>query len=205
MNADNQVGPPPLNLRQSPKSCFPAWSKPKSPILDSQMEEIKFKHREQDHSIPFSREISTVPPTGLADRHTKTATAPPTGSPTLAPKPGYRHRPEDDILVQPLTQSRYPEAPRPSSPPALPSHSCGDPVQCPSQYFYDLPMEIHETIVDHLVGPLESVGILSDPSTRNWSKAMRHPRRKQMSDLALVSRAWKSLIQKRVYRHSGLS
>lgn len=37
---------------------------------------------------------------------------------------------------------------------------------------------------------------------RDWSKLMRHPRRRQISDLALVTRCFRILVQQRIYRHS---
>ena len=177
-----------------------------SSILDLTMEGPKFKRRHPDQTGIFYRDTphqSVTTPAGLTDRHIKTATAPPTGSPTLAPRPGYRHRPEDDILVQPLSQSGYLEAPRASNVSVFPSVTSSISAKPPSSGFNDLPIEIHDAIIDHLIGPLGSLGSsFSDGPSRNWSNAMRHPRRKQMSDLALVSRVWKPLIQERLYRHS---
>lgn len=37
---------------------------------------------------------------------------------------------------------------------------------------------------------------------RDWSKLMRHPRRRQISDLALVTICFRILVQQRIYRHS---
>ncbi|KAK2871755.1 hypothetical protein FQN49_002867 [Arthroderma sp. PD_2] len=71
-------------------------------------------------------------------------------------------------------------------------------------HFNDLPPEIHETILDYLLGVRGSTlaSITSTTvTTSSWSKALRHPRRKALSDLALVSRAYRALVQGRIYRH----
>lgn len=69
----------------------------------------------------------------------------------------------------------------------------------------DLPTEIHEAVLDHLFGvrgaALASVTPTSSTAS-SWSKTLRHPRRKALSDLALVSRTWRPLVQERIYRHS---
>lgn len=173
----------------------------------SAMESSNAKHRQQDSATMFSRDAayqSIAPSLGITDRHAKTSTAPPTGSPTLAPKTGYRHRPEDDILVQPLTQSNYPEAPRAINPPVLPPLASTS-ANAPTTRLNDLPIEIHNTILDYLAGSMGSLSSSSSRCTRrDWSKSCRHPRRKQLSDLALVSRTWRQLLQERLYRHSEL-
>lgn len=76
-----------------------------------------------------------------------------------------------------------------------------------SIHLADLPVEVQEGVIDHLAGHL--IGTIPNSVTppsgpRNWSTAMRHPRRKQISDLALVSKTWRGLIQERLYRHSML-
>lgn len=71
--------------------------------------------------------------------------------------------------------------------------------------FMDLPVEIHEGIIDHLYGILGSTSPAAAGSVhvlKNWSNAMRHPRRRQLSDLTLVSPTWRRIIQERLYRHS---
>lgn len=170
------------------------------------MESSTLKQRQQDQPAVFSRDGAPQPITpnlGFTDRHGKPSTAPPTGSPTLAPKPGYRHRPEDDILVQPLTQSGYPDTPRANNPPVLPLLASNPSPKARTNGLNDLPIEIHDAIIDNLAGSLGSLHVAnSRVITRNWSHAMRHPRRKQLSDLALVSRVWRPLIQERLYRHS---
>lgn len=66
----------------------------------------------------------------------------------------------------------------------------------------DLPAEIHECILDHLFG--FRVSPTSKSSVTRWGTAMRHPRRKELSELSLVSRAWSVLVQERLYRHVKL-
>ncbi len=117
-------------------------------------------------------------------------------------KARVKYRPEDDILVHSTTQ--------------VESRTTGELVlklaastlnhtQNPRTSLNDLPLEIQEGIIDYTHGSLGSAA--SDGSTnarvaRNWSLAMRHPRRKQLSDLALVSKSWRKLVQRRLYRHS---
>lgn len=70
--------------------------------------------------------------------------------------------------------------------------------------FQDLPPEIHDAIIDHLFGERASTFTTSAPgklSACSWSKAFRHPRRKALSNLALISPVWRPLVQSRIYRH----
>ncbi|KAI9808821.1 MAG: hypothetical protein M1827_007196 [Pycnora praestabilis] len=67
-----------------------------------------------------------------------------------------------------------------------------------------LPVEIQESILDHLFGVRGSTASSasdSSPALRGWSNVLRHPRRRQLSNLALVSQTWRQLIQERLYRH----
>ncbi|KAH6615442.1 hypothetical protein B0J18DRAFT_437342 [Chaetomium sp. MPI-SDFR-AT-0129] len=66
----------------------------------------------------------------------------------------------------------------------------------------DLPAEIHECILDHLFG--FRVSAASKSSVTRWGTALRHPRRKELSELSLVSGAWRVMIQERLYRHIKL-
>lgn len=70
--------------------------------------------------------------------------------------------------------------------------------------FVDLPIEIHEVILDYLFGERTSPVGAKTPGTPtvSWSKAMRHPRRKVLSNLSLILRVWRPLVQDRLYRHS---
>ena len=70
----------------------------------------------------------------------------------------------------------------------------------------NLPVEIHECILDHLFGVRLSASSRMSPSDmshslRNWNTKLRHCRRREVSDLALVSKKWRVLIQDRLYRH----
>lgn len=73
--------------------------------------------------------------------------------------------------------------------------------------FENLPIEIHEAILDHLFGERASAFTTTAPgksSARSWTKALRHPRRKALSNLSLIARVWRPLVQDRIYRHSEL-
>ncbi|KAI0400776.1 hypothetical protein F4802DRAFT_469914 [Xylaria palmicola] len=79
----------------------------------------------------------------------------------------------------------------------------------PALTLTQLPIEIHECILDHIFGyrvSTTSPSSLSIPSVnaRSWSSALRHSRRKELSNLALVSSLWRDLIQERLYRHIKL-
>ncbi|KAH8429049.1 uncharacterized protein LDX57_006720 [Aspergillus melleus] len=82
-----------------------------------------------------------------------------------------------------------------------------DPVETsdqPDLRFEDLPIEIHEAILDYLFGERTSALTTAGPgksSARSWNKSLRHPRRKALSNLSLISPVWRSLVQERIYRH----
>ncbi|KAE9367001.1 hypothetical protein N431DRAFT_445687 [Stipitochalara longipes BDJ] len=69
----------------------------------------------------------------------------------------------------------------------------------------DLPTEIHEQILDHLFGVRSSASSRTtagkSKALRGWGTALRHSRRREVSELALVSKKWRVLIQDRLYRH----
>lgn len=68
----------------------------------------------------------------------------------------------------------------------------------------DLPEEVQQGVLDIIMGTLSStLSSVGDTShgMRNWSNAMRHPRGKYVSELALVSRSWCRMIQERLFRH----
>jgi hypothetical protein len=77
------------------------------------------------------------------------------------------------------------------------------PIQLPTEParmgLNDLPAEIHECVLDHLFG--FRVSTTSKSSIVRWGTALRHSRRKELSELALVSPVWRGLIQERLYRH----
>lgn len=68
--------------------------------------------------------------------------------------------------------------------------------------FSGLPTEIHELILDHLFGVRASTANTTS-SSRGWSTALRHSRRRQLSDVALISRSYRELVQGRLFKHSG--
>lgn len=72
----------------------------------------------------------------------------------------------------------------------------------------NLPVEIHECILDHLFGVRLSASATMRTSSsggtkalRGWSTALRHSRRRDVWELALVTEKWRQLIQERLYRH----
>ncbi|PWY78048.1 hypothetical protein BO94DRAFT_472422 [Aspergillus sclerotioniger CBS 115572] len=78
------------------------------------------------------------------------------------------------------------------------------PRSCRSElHFEDLPIEIHEAILDYLFGERASAFTSCAPgkSVRSWNKSLRHPRRKALSNLALITPVWRALVQDRIYRH----
>ncbi|KAL4907705.1 hypothetical protein BDW74DRAFT_166372 [Aspergillus multicolor] len=72
--------------------------------------------------------------------------------------------------------------------------------------FEHLPVEIHETVLDHLFGERTSTfaGVSGKSSAQSWHKSLRHPRRKALSNLALILPVWRILVQDRIYRHVKL-
>ena len=148
----------------------------------------------------------TIPTTPLIDRSQCRSTPRAlTSKPSPALKPRFKNQTEDDISVQSLSQTGdqcIETADDPFQIPALKPRKDSEP---PKSHLQDLPPEILEEIFGHVVGHLGST--LSDPSdsqtnVRNWNVIMRHPRRKNVADLALVSDTWRRLIQERIYRHS---
>jgi hypothetical protein len=71
-----------------------------------------------------------------------------------------------------------------------------------------LPTEIHEAILDHIFGYRVSATSVSSMKMAHvagkWGVALRHARRRELSNLALVSRRWRGLVQQRLYRHIKL-
>ncbi|KAL8959553.1 MAG: hypothetical protein Q9193_003607 [Seirophora villosa] len=71
-------------------------------------------------------------------------------------------------------------------------------------HFGELPTEVLDRIVSYLAGPLmgpTSKSSCGPRGPRNAGTAMWHPRRKQLSNLALVSIVFRDLMQQRIYRH----
>ena len=68
----------------------------------------------------------------------------------------------------------------------------------------DLPVEVQGQILDYIFGDLRSINPGTStifPGFTSIASLMRHPRRKAVSDVALVSRQWRDLVQERIYRH----
>ncbi|KAH8752644.1 hypothetical protein F5882DRAFT_432495 [Hyaloscypha sp. PMI_1271] len=87
-----------------------------------------------------------------------------------------------------------------------PVHSLQAPQsESSSSALNDLPTEIHEQILDHLSGVRSSASSRTtagkSKALRGWGTALRHSRRREVSELALVSNKWRELIQDRLYRH----
>lgn len=82
------------------------------------------------------------------------------------------------------------------------------PLPRPATDFYQLPIEVHEAILDHLFGYRVSTtsrsGMRVSSMTKSWGTALRHSRRRELTELALVSEIWRELIQQRLYRHVKL-
>ncbi|KAL4892847.1 hypothetical protein BDV59DRAFT_34394 [Aspergillus ambiguus] len=96
------------------------------------------------------------------------------------------HAPVESLLADTLVPSDAPPSTR------------------PELRFENLPIEIHESILNYLFGERTSAFTTTGPgksSARNWNKSLRHPRRKALSNLALISPVWRSLVQDRIYRY----
>lgn len=63
----------------------------------------------------------------------------------------------------------------------------------------DLPEEILKRILDYIFGDMRPVNVAS--TSTGLSHRMRHPRRKAVSELALVSSDMRIMVQERIYRH----
>lgn len=121
--------------------------------------------------------------------------------PVLRRPSRIKHRPQDDIEVQSLLQGD--DIMRQDLGGASADYLARLSLQTQphSVHLVELPVEVQEGVIDNLAGHM--IGTSTAPcGPRNWSTAMRHPRRKQLSDLALVSKTWRGLIQQRLYRHS---
>lgn len=113
------------------------------------------------------------------------------------------YRAEDDISVQPSSsiddQSIWPADDAANRMVIVPL------PQATKTKLDDLPTELLELIAGFVVGRLGSASAASTGSEniiRNWNDHMRHPRRKNIGEMALVSRKWRRLIQERLFRHS---
>ncbi|KAI4227549.1 MAG: hypothetical protein L6R36_002315 [Xanthoria steineri] len=134
------------------------------------------------------------------DNQQKTSATPP----VLRRPSRIRHRPQDDIEVQSLLQGDDTLRQHLEDANVAYLEKLSLLTQPHSVRLTGLPVEVQEGVIDHLAGHLIGItpaSALTPSGSRNWSTAMRHPRRKQLSDLALVSKTWRALIQERLYRH----
>ncbi|ETI28911.1 hypothetical protein G647_01363 [Cladophialophora carrionii CBS 160.54] len=77
-----------------------------------------------------------------------------------------------------------------------------DDTSRPPMSLSDLPLEVQGKVLDFIFGDMHSVYAGSTSLRgKSVSSLMRHPRRKAVSDLALVSPTWRDLVQERIYRH----
>lgn len=88
------------------------------------------------------------------------------------------------------------------------SSACSYTAATSTSALCNLPVEIHECILDHLFGVRLSASATTRASCagrskvlRGWSTALRHSRRRDVWELALVTEKWRQLIQERLYRH----
>lgn len=78
-----------------------------------------------------------------------------------------------------------------------------------------LPEELHDEILDYIFGASPSLKhtVRFDPKvnrevptdTGRWIDGLRYPRRKELSELALVCPAWRTAVQSRLFCHSKSS
>ncbi|KAM3524553.1 hypothetical protein MY4038_007678 [Beauveria bassiana] len=78
----------------------------------------------------------------------------------------------------------------------------------PAAHFTRLPIEIHEAILDHLLGVSPKIcprsGLWSPNVAGSLGSSLRSSRRREMTRLALISPTWRILVQQRLYRHLKL-
>ena len=118
----------------------------------------------------------------------------------LRPIPSHRHKYVVDDSRLSLEITEYAQKTQPA-PKALDQPFSASTAQIRLQ---DLPEEIQQGVLDSLMGNLSSTSssaVVRSHGMRNWSNAMRHPRGRHLSDLALVSSSWRRMIQERLYRH----
>lgn len=128
--------------------------------------------------------------------------------PVLRRPSRIKHRPQDDIEVQSLLQGVDVMRQDLEDTNAEYLARLSLQKQPHSVHLAELPVEVQDCVIDHLAGHLVGTApssVTAPRGFRNWSTAMRHPRRKQLSDLALLSKTWRELIQERLYRHSMLN
>ena len=139
-------------------------------------------------TIPITRSLSKSTP------RDPTIKVPP------PPRAQVIDRAEDDISVQPSALLQELEVEHIEDPRILLAHHTKQSSCSPID---QLPHEILDAIISHVGGQLGSPSLARrSDRIRNWNAILRHPRRKTVSDLALVSPIWRRLVQERIFRHS---
>lgn len=75
----------------------------------------------------------------------------------------------------------------------------------PPTQFMDMPHEIHEMILEYIMGNFATTFKTKEPAknpAESWVLARRFLGPRYFSKLALISRLWRDMIQSRLYRHS---
>ena len=106
-------------------------------------------------------------------------------------------RAEDDISVQSTAQSLDNGVEMVEEFSLLPHQTT---LKKQSSTVEKLPTEIMESIISHLGGQLGLAGSRGSHG-RDWGHILRHPRRKDITDLAFVSPTFRRLVQERIFRH----
>ena len=139
---------------------------------------------------PITRSLSKSTPRDPSIKHPPPARA------------QVKDRAEDDISVQPPAQTLDQGPDHSDEPTILPVDHTKESSCSPIE---KLPTEILEAVINYVGGHLGSAGFSKSDASRNWNAILRHPRRKNISNLALVSSAWRRLVQERIFRHSRIT
>lgn len=142
-----------------------------------------------------SNPVSPGPSSPPLDQ-TRTQDFVPPARPSSTPFPQPEHRSDIQCLTCPADQMMDLDGAGETGALEMPALFPTEPAR---MSLNDLPAEIHECILDHLFG--FRVSTTSKSSIVRWGTALRHSRRKELSELALVSPVWRGLIQERLYRH----
>ncbi|TQS34247.1 hypothetical protein Golomagni_05378 [Golovinomyces magnicellulatus] len=175
-------------LQHSPSASISHATTP-SPDMGASSSRLYNRHPKDQSFVPPTRPSST--PYLFPDGH---GDAPP---PPPLPPLSTPLRPDTEFVTF---------EPEPTS--QVTSPACGTNTPERSSKFEQLPIEVHEAILDHLFGfcvsPTSRSGMGIYGLTRSWGTILRHSRRRIMTNLALVSRIWRILVQHRLYRHIKL-
>jgi hypothetical protein len=109
--------------------------------------------------------------------------------------------PQQEIAIALPRLSNTFEPSSPSCPITAGSMMLNDDFETLRSPFSELPQEIHECILDHIFGVRASI-VSTTSTSRSWSSVLRHSRRKQLSDVALISNTYRDLVQSRIFKHS---